>query len=178
MKAIAIKMLEERGMSKFECQWQHQGRTITFSWVGEADTAVSRVYALAFTTDRKLLLVGGGPGDPGFWLPGGGIEDGETPEDALVRELSEEAAATIHAMERLGAQRVDDPTIGTEYHDFYWCRVTLADEFVPAHEVRLRRLVTSEAFLDILFWGHDDPKAPMLLERALEIDRLHPVTSD
>ena len=57
-------------MSEFEYQWQYQGRTITFLWVGEADIAISRVYALAFTSDRKLLLVGGGPGDSGFWLPG------------------------------------------------------------------------------------------------------------
>ena len=178
MKAITIRIQEERKMSEFECQWQHHGRTITFSWVGEADVVVSRVYALAFTSDRKLLLVGGGPGDPGFWLPGGGIEEGETPEEALARELAEEAAAAIHAMARLGAQRVDDPAAGTEYHDFYWCRVTLADEFVPVHEVKLRRLVTPEEFLDILFWGRDDPKAAMLLDRALEIDRRHPVISD
>ena len=165
-------------MRAFEHQWRHQGRTITFSWVGEADIQVSRVYALAFTSDRKLLLVGGGPGDPEFWLPGGGIEIGETCEDALARELAEEAAATIHAMERLGAQWIDDPAIGTEYHDFYWCRVTLADEFIPAHEVTLRHLLTPEEFRDTLYWRRDDPKAAMLLERALQVDQRHPVTPD
>ena len=76
-------------------QWQYQGRTITFSWAGDAEVVPARVYALAFTAEGKMLLVGGAPGDSGCWLPGGGIERGETPEAALVRELAEEAAATI-----------------------------------------------------------------------------------
>ena len=152
-------------------QWQYRGRTITFSWAGDAEVVPARAYALAFTAEGKMLLVGGAPGDSGCWLPGGGIERGETPEAALVRELAEEAAATVHEMERLGVQRVDDPASGREYQVFYWCRVTLADEFVPQHEVRLRHLVAPEAFLDTLFWGRDDPKAAVLLQRALEIER-------
>ena len=157
-------------MSELEHQWHYRGRTITFTWVGDTDIAPARVYALAFTSDRRVLLVGGGPGDPGFWLPGGGIEEGESPEDALARELAEDAAAEILEMKRLGAQRVHDPETGTEYHDFYWCRVVLAEKFVPVHEVQHRRLVAPKAFLDVLFWGRDDPKAEMLLERALEMD--------
>ncbi|MDP6778897.1 MAG: NUDIX hydrolase [Candidatus Latescibacteria bacterium] len=161
-------------MRELEHQWHHRGRTITFTWVGETDVAPARVYALAFTQEGKMLLVGGGPGDPGFWLPGGGIEAGETPEEALTRELLEEAAAEVHALERLGAQRAHDSDGGTEYHDFYWCRVTLEDAFDPVHEVQQRRLVPPEAFLDALFWGRDDPKAEMLLERALELDSALP----
>jgi 8-oxo-dGTP pyrophosphatase MutT (NUDIX family) len=160
------------GMDELTNQWQYQGRTITFSWVGDADVALSRVYALAFTPDGKLLLVGGAPGDPDYWLPGGGIESDETPEVALARELLEEAAATIHEIRRLGTQRVDDPATGSEYHAFYWCRVTLADAFVPEHEVMQRHLVSSDDFLDTLFWGRTDPKAAMLLGRALEIEQL------
>ena len=63
---------------------------------------------------------------------------------------------------------------GTEYHDFYWCRVTLAEEFVPMHEVKLRRLVTPGDFLDTLFWGRNDLKGAMLLDLALHIDKLYP----
>jgi 8-oxo-dGTP pyrophosphatase MutT (NUDIX family) len=161
-------------VNRFVHCWQSQDRTITFSWIGAVNVDSSRVYALAFTADRKLLLVSDGSGDPQFWLPGGGIENGETPADALVRELAEEAAATILDMQRLGAQQVDDSQNGTEYHDFYWCRVSLAEEFVPRHEVKLRQLVTPDDFLDTLFWGRVDPKAAMLLELALHIDKLYP----
>jgi len=161
----------DTGSDTLQHQWRNQGRTITFSWVGDSDVAPSRVYALAFTENGDMLLVGGSPGDPEFWLPGGGLEHNETPEAALARELAEEAAAAIVGLRRIGSQRVDDPWTGSQYHAFYWCRVTLAEEFVPRHEVTQRRLVSPEEFLDTLFWGRNDPKAAMLLGRAVEIER-------
>jgi 8-oxo-dGTP pyrophosphatase MutT (NUDIX family) len=161
-------------MNRLAHTWQYQDRTITFSWIGSANVKPSRVYALAFTDDHRLLLVSDGLDDSLFWLPGGGIENAETPVDALVRELAEEAAATILDQRRIGAQQVDDPLHGTEYHDFYWCRVSLAEEFVPMHEVKIRRLVAPDDFLDTLFWGRVDPKARILLELALRFDKLYP----
>jgi len=49
--------------------------------------------------------------------------------------------------------------------------VTLSDEFSPQHEISERHLVAPDEFLDRLFWGRLDPKAPLLLERALQIEQ-------
>jgi len=150
---------------------ESQGGTITYAWIGDADVVPARVQTLAFTTDGDMLLVGGAPGDAELWLPGGGIEAGETPVEALARELLEEAAATVEAIRPLGAQRVDDPATGSEFHAFYWSRVTLAHEYAPVHEVRERRLVRPDDFLDVLSWGRSDPTAALLLDLALAIER-------
>ncbi len=157
-------------MKEFVHTVLHEGRLITFSWVGDMEVTAARVYAFALTPQGEILLVGDGSGS-GYWLPGGGVEGDETPEKALARELLEEAAATVHGVKRLGTQRVDDPKIGSEYNAFYWCRVSLAEAFVPEHEVTERRLVKPDEFLDALFWGRDDPKGEMLLEQALKMDR-------
>ncbi len=150
---------------------EQDGRVVTLTWVGDVDVTPKRVYAIGFTEAGDILLVGEGPWGPGYWLPGGGVEDGESSEEALRRELLEEAGATIHAYKRIGAQRVDDPAESEpEFHDLYWCRVELGESFVPQHEVSEHIVVAPDAFLDTLFWGRSDPKAAMLLDVASRID--------
>jgi ADP-ribose pyrophosphatase YjhB (NUDIX family) len=148
-----------------------QGREVTMTWVGPTTADPARVYALAFTSDHDMLLVSGGVEDPYRWLPGGGIESGETPEQALRRELLEEADAVVEALEYLGSQRLADAEGWQEYQHFYWCRVTLAPQVAIRAETTLRHLVSPSNFLDSLEWGDSDPKAAMLLERALEAER-------
>ena len=148
-----------------------QGRSVTLSWVGKVNVIPARVYAVAFVSPDEILLDSDGPEDPHRWMPGGGMEPGETPEDALARELLEEADATIVAMEELGSQRMDGSQAGQEYHRYYWCRVTPAGQLFPRSETTLRHIISPEEFLDTLEWGHSDPKAPMLFERALKVER-------
>ena len=157
----------DSNQDEFVCTWEHEERIITFSWLGEVNAPPHRVYAFASTEADKMLLVGDHGGK--YWLPGGGLEPGETPVAALVRELQEEAAATVLGAPRyLGTQRAEDPLVGVHLHSFYSCRVRLAPTFTPEHEITERHLVDRSDFLDTLFWGRSDPKAHMLLTKALQ----------
>jgi ADP-ribose pyrophosphatase YjhB (NUDIX family) len=79
-----------------------------------------RVRALLITPDGDLLTIRRvRPGQEPYWvLPGGGVEDGESQETALARELREEIAATtdVHGL----AYTLDH---GGDWQYFYLARV-------------------------------------------------------
>lgn len=55
--------------------------------------------------ERRILVVRRGPGQSGagFWeFPGGKVERGESPEQALIREIDEELALSIRVGDLLG----------------------------------------------------------------------------
>lgn len=151
------------------------GRAITATWFDAPFSPWrSRVYGLYFTPEEQLVLVRSTQ-EPGWYVPGGGVEVGESPEEALCRELREEIAATISAHEYLGCQRIDDAEDPagphSDFHLYYWCRVLL-DPFVPNAEVAERRLIGPDVFLETISWA-DDAAAPIMLERALAAGRRH-----
>ena len=162
---------------EFDHDWHHDGRVTTFSWLGDVEAATDRVYALAFVPEGSMLLVSERSNDSVFWLPGGGIEEGETEIPALQRELLEEAGATLHSYARLGIQRSEDDVWGVQHEAFFWARITLDPSFEPQHEIGGYTLVPPGDFLDTLFWGRSDPKAEMLLRSAVERERLSERTS-
>jgi len=87
---------------------------------GDFDPAVSYVlrpgaYALALQPGRGLLIV---ETVEGLELPGGGVEPGESPEAALLRELGEETGHVLRACRPLFSARQfrNQPRDG-KFHD-------------------------------------------------------------
>lgn len=70
------------------------------------------VVAAIIVKDTKILATQRGYGDfEGGWeFPGGKIEQGETPEDAIVREIHEELNASISVEQFLTQVEHDYPT--------------------------------------------------------------------
>ena len=79
------------------------------------------VVAAVIYQDGKVLAAQRGYGEfKGGWeLPCGKIEPGETQEQAIIREIQEEMAATIEVVEKLGTVEYDYPTFHLTMHCFW-----------------------------------------------------------
>lgn len=84
-------------------------------------------YAVITDDDGKVLLARWTEGRRVAWtMPGGGLEPGEDPEDAVRREVREETGYTVHVQELLGVHSRVIPA---------GRRVKKAD--VPLHTLRI-----------------------------------------
>ena len=94
-----------------------------------------RVVAAVIRDGDKIFATQRGYGDlkGGREFPGGKIEEGETPQAALKREIMEELDTEIEVGELIG-------TIEYDYPDFhlsmgcYWCSVVSGDLVLKEHE--------------------------------------------
>lgn len=91
------------------------GRKVTLTWIRlekDSDLAqfqpVTQAYGICFNDKREILILDQ-KGNGEWTLPGGTVEDGETPVQTLIREVMEEADVTLKNISTLGVQRVDDP---------------------------------------------------------------------
>ncbi len=97
------------------------------------------VAAIIKTTNEKgepiIFATQRGYGDlKGGWeFPGGKIEDGETPQEALKREIMEELETEINVGELIDTIEYDYPTFHLSM-DCFWCEMVSGDLVLKEHE--------------------------------------------
>ena len=94
-----------------------------------------RVVAAIIRKDNKIFATQRGYGDfkDGWEFPGGKIQEGETPQEALKREIMEELDTEIEVGELIDTIEYDYP----EFHlsmDCFWCSIVKGDLVLKEHE--------------------------------------------
>lgn len=134
-----------------------EGRVLSVAWQDSSfcppRELTTQASGLCFTPDGRIVVVSL---DGENWqLPGGHPEPGESIEAAFVREVAEEACATVLHLSYLGVQEVHDPQpfdgLPVYYQARFWARVLLGD-FRPAYEVCARNCVLPGELIALLRW--------------------------
>lgn len=94
-----------------------------------------KVVAAVIQADKKIFATQRGYGDfKGGWeFPGGKIEAGETPEEALKREILEELDVKISVGELIDTIEYDYPTFHLSM-DCFWCELVSGEIVLKEHE--------------------------------------------
>ena len=91
--------------------------------------------AAVIRKDDKIFATQRGYGElKGDWeFPGGKIEEGETPQEALKREIEEELDTEISVGELIDTIKYDYPTFHLSM-DFFWCEIVEGKLVLKEHE--------------------------------------------
>ena len=94
-----------------------------------------RVAAAVIRKENEIFATQRGYGEfkDGWEFPGGKIEEGETPEQALVREIREELNTEIRVGELIDTVEYDYP----DFHlsmDCFWCEIVKGELDLREHE--------------------------------------------
>lgn len=94
-----------------------------------------RVVAAVIRKDNKIFATQRGYGEfkDGWEFPGGKIEEGETPEQALAREIREELNTEIQVGELIGTIEYDYPKFHLSM-DCFWCEIMQGGLELKEHE--------------------------------------------
>ena len=125
-----------------------------------------RVVAAIIIDDKKIFATQRGYGEfkDGWEFPGGKIEAGETPEEALVREIKEELDTEIEVLELIDTVEYDYPNFHLSM-DCFICMITSGNLVLKEHEAAA--WLTKETFYSV-DWLHADEGLIPKIEKYLE----------
>ena len=94
-----------------------------------------RVVAAIIIENDKVFATQRGYGEfkDGWEFPGGKIEEGETPENALIREIREELDTEISVGEKITCVEYDYPKFHLSM-DCFWAEIVSGDLVLKEHE--------------------------------------------
>ena len=94
-----------------------------------------RVVAAVIRKDNKIFATQRGYGEfkDGWEFPGGKIEEGETPEQALTREIKEELNTEIQVGKLIDTIEYDYPKFHISM-DCFWCEIMQGGLELKEHE--------------------------------------------
>lgn len=121
-------------------------------------------YGVCFYKD-KLVIVN----NNGKWsLVGGHIENGESPEEALIREVKEESNMKVLKQIPLGYQEVINPDGTIVYQLRSFCLVDPLGDFVkdPAGSVIEIKMIDPKEYKNYFNWGKIGDR---IMDRAIKI---------
>lgn len=107
-----------------------------------------RVVAAVIKSGNKIFATQRGYGEfKGGWeFPGGKIESGETPQEALKREIIEELDTEILVGDLIDTIEYDYPTFHLSM-DCFWCEIVKGDLVLKEHEAS--RWMDAESIDDV-----------------------------
>ncbi len=115
-----VEMSEE----EIEKQGISEGKKVIINDEGKVLKYVRVVAAVIHDKDRIFATARGYGEFKGWWeFPGGKIEKGETPQQALVREIREELTGTIQVEDLIHTIEYDYPTFHLSM-DCFWAKLT------------------------------------------------------
>ncbi len=156
-------------LHKEKINWEGEEHTLKLFSASSYDglQPLTQVQTVPFLDDRHIVVYKHIDGYYG--LPGGSLEEGESPESALAREVREECACKILEYGLIGYvldQQNGQPTT-KQYQLRYWAKVELLDQAVrdPAQKAISREVVSIKDAADKLQWGE---RGEALIRLAIE----------